>query len=314
MKISQTQLAVTAGIVILVFLFLNTQKDENLSINDREPVNAEQSSDNRFCNPECKLRWSPDFIDDFFKIKNEYTFINKEKLENDINSIHWAHSMDLMGIQTPGTFSQASWPLYLETVLPKSLLNGKTFLDIGSWDGLFSFYSEKQGAIVTSMDYCCWGGNEPHTTRHMGWKSNCCSTGDGTGYMIAHKVLKSKAKTIRLNVYDLSPEIAGTFDITFFSGVLYHLKHPLLALEQLASVTKECIIVETHVALLPPHPDSITKSYIEFYGHTELANDPSNWVGPNEQCMIDMLETVGFPKVEVIYKNHQRFVFLARRQ
>src|SRR5207302_9070500 len=53
----------------------------------------------------------------------------------------------------------------------------------------------------------------------------------------------------RMSVYDLSAESIGCFDITLALGLIYHLKHIVLALERLYEVTRELLILET--ALLP---------------------------------------------------------------
>jgi len=223
-----------------------------------------------------------------------------------MKKISWAHKINLNGYITPGGFTQFEWPNYKELVFPPELFIGKTALDIGAWDGLYSFYFEKLGATsVTAMDYCCWGGNEPRTTDKEDWKSNCCSSGDGTGFAIAYNTLKSNVKTIRLNVYDLSPEITGRFDITFFSGVLYHLKHPMLALEQVSSVTNYLMIVETHISLATIS-NSLSGDFIEIYTNRELADDPSNFCGPSKSALTKMILSVGFKRVQVVYENGPR--------
>ena len=94
-------------------------------------------------------------------------------------------------------------------------LSGKTVLDIGAWDGFFSFEFERRGAKrVLAIDTYAWdhGGLE-------------C-------FLLAHEHFKSKVEHQRLDVHDLSPQEVGTFDLVFCAGVLYHMRHPLLALER----------------------------------------------------------------------------------
>ena len=74
---------------------------------------------------------------------------------------------------------------------------------------------------------------------------------------------------------DISAERLGTFDVVLFLGVLYHLRHPLLALERVFSVTKDLLILETHVDML-----STRRSALAFYPGRELEGDMSNWWGP----------------------------------
>ena len=49
----------------------------------------------------------------------------------------------------------------------------------------------------------------------------------------AKKLLNSKVEYVVEDVCHLTPRDVGYFDIVLFFGVLYHLKHPLLALERL---------------------------------------------------------------------------------
>jgi tRNA (mo5U34)-methyltransferase len=92
---------------------------------------------------------------------------------------------------------------------------------------------------------------------------------------------------------DLRSEPVGTFDCVLFLGVLYHLKHPLYVLETLFDLTLEHLVVETHIDLVGDGRPAMV-----FYPGTEAGGDPTNWWGPNAQCVIDMLMTVGFSQVE----------------
>ena len=42
-----------------------------------------------------------------------------------------------------------------------------------------------------------------------------------------------------------------------------------------------------------------------FYPGRELANDPTNWWGPNSACVTAMLRDSGFARVE--YQQHPRY-------
>ena len=95
---------------------------------------------------------------------------------------------------------------------------GLSVLDIGAWDGFFSFECERRGASrVVAADYFSWHGS--------GW-------GTKAGFTLARDVLGSKVEDVDIDVMDLTPERVGTFDLVLFLGVLYHLRHPLLALER----------------------------------------------------------------------------------
>ena len=73
---------------------------------------------------------------------------------------------------------------------------------------------------------------------------------------------------------DLSPERVGTFDVVLFVGVLYHLRHPLLALERVASVSADLLVFDSHTAMSEER-----RPVMLFYPGTELNDDPTNWWG-----------------------------------
>lgn len=194
-----------------------------------------------------------------------------------IARVNWYHSIDLGdGVVTPGVDDTASRMAPLE--LPDDL-SGKTVLDIGAWDGVFSFEAERRGAKrVLATDSFCWSGE--------GW-------GTKEGFETARTILGSSVEDHEIDVMDLSPERVGTFDVVFFIGVLYHLRHPLLALERVASVTDGLLIIDTHTALADdPRPVGL------FYPGTELNDDPTNWWGLNPVAIEAMLRDVGFGSIE----------------
>jgi tRNA (mo5U34)-methyltransferase len=92
---------------------------------------------------------------------------------------------------------------------------------------------------------------------------------------------------------DLRSQPVGKFDCVLFLGVLYHLKHPLYVLETLFGLTLERLVVETYIDLR-----GCDRPAMVFYPGNELGKDDSNWWGPNVQCVIDMLRTAGFSRIE----------------
>ena len=84
--------------------------------------------------------------------------------------------------------------------------------------------------------------------------------------------------------------------MVLFLGVLYHMRHPLLALERMAAMTNELLVLETHVESLGTRrPVSV------FYPDSELDGDDSNWWGPNIPAVRAMLEAAGFTRVEQVF-------------
>src|SRR6266566_7945684 len=130
----------------------------------------------------------------------------------------WWHQIELApGIVTPGDDSnRMKLPILDELGLPKSL-RGRRVLDIGCSDGFFSFEAEKRGAEVLAIDFV------PETY---------------TGFATARRILGSRVAYQMDNVYNLSPERHGVFDVVLFLGVLYHLRKPLAALDAIRSVMK----------------------------------------------------------------------------
>jgi tRNA (mo5U34)-methyltransferase len=196
-----------------------------------------------------------------------------------VSAIRWYHSIDLGGgIVTPGVDDT---PYRLARVgLPASLA-GQSVLDIGAWDGFFSFEAERRGAArVVAADYFSWHGD--------GW-------GRKAGFELARRTLGSRVEDVDIDVMDLSPERLGTFDVVLFLGVLYHLRHPLLALERVASVTRGTLILETVVDMV-----GIRRPVAAFYPGRELNDDPTNWWGPNVTAVEGMLRSVGFPDIRTV--------------
>jgi tRNA (mo5U34)-methyltransferase len=183
------------------------------------------------------------------------------------------------GIVTPG---QDNSPRKLARLgLPDSLA-GKAVLDVGAWDGFFSFEAERRGAArVLATDSYCWDGSHD-------W-------GSKRGFELAREALGSKVEDRIIDVLDLAPEKIGLFDVVLFLGVLYHMKHPLLAVERVASVTREFLVLETAVDML-----NCRRAAMAFYPGDELGRDATNWCGPNPAAVVGMLKVAGFKRVEIV--------------
>ena len=223
-----------------------------------------------------------------------------QDLRSRVQALRWYHSIDLGGgVVTPGVDDSAYRLPRLD--LPASLA-GKTVLDIGAWDGFFSFEAERRGAArVVAADYYSWHGT--------GW-------GTKQGFLLARETLGSRVEDVDIDVMDLDPARIGTFDVVFFLGVLYHVRHPLLALERVASVTRELLILDTVVDML-----GIRRPAVAFYPGTELNADPTNWWAPNVPAMHGLLRSAGFDEVRTVqeppgalHRAARAVVHRARRQ
>lgn len=200
-------------------------------------------------------------------------------LREQISAIQWFHTTALgNGIITPG---KDDTPCKLKTLAMPEDLGGLSVLDIGAWDGFYSFEAERRGASrVLATDHFCWGG--------PGW-------GTKAGFDLAKKVLHSKVEELKIDVPDISPARVGTFDLVLFLGVLYHLQNPLSALERVFSVTKGRLILETLLDMTWEK-----RPVMVFYPNDELNRDPTNWWGPNAPAVEAMLKSVGFRRVEEV--------------
>ncbi len=194
---------------------------------------------------------------------------------------YWFLKMELPGgLATPGWSDpkRDKLPYY---GLPEDL-TGARVLDIGHAEGFFSFEAERRGAAeVVGIE------NYPPMAR----KFEICRAAYGSG-----------ARSYLTSVYDLNPKTFGTFDLVMFFGVLYHLRHPLLALEKIHSVCTGTLLMQTSTC-----GDRSQKPMAEFhpFGITSgpkdnPSRDPTCFWFPNIAGCIAMLQHVGFKDVQRI--------------
>ena len=150
-------------------------------------------------------------------------------------------------------------------------LTGKRVLDIGAWDGWFSFEMERRGADVMALD-----------------------SAKNTRLLEARQLLGSRIECRIGDICRTTAKDLGTFDIVLFLGVLYHVKHPVLALENVCGLTRDMACIESFVTDGDPH----AIPSMEFYETTELRGQLDNWVGPNAACLMAFCRTAGFARVD----------------
>lgn len=158
-------------------------------------------------------------------------------------------------------------------------VRGRTVLDIGAWDGFFSFEAERRGAArVLATDHFCWTG--------PGW-------GTRQGFEYAHRKFNSKVEALDIDIPDLDAKTLGRFDVVLFLGVLYHVKDPLTCIETLASLSNDQVVVETVTAM-----DHIDEPVMRYYLDAEMNLDASNFWAPNKPCLENMFREFGFTRFE----------------
>ena len=214
-----------------------------------------------------------------------------------VKALPWVHTIDLgNGIVTPG-----EWP-------PNSLVlkafdhidfTGKRVLDIGCWDGLWSFEAEKRGAAeVYATDDI--SQRTFHSTR---------------SFTLAKDALQSNVHYYPETPIERVPSFGVKFDIVLFLGVYYHLRDPVRALAILRSVLNDggLIVIEGAVYY------NRRKSFARFMYNDICRNDPSNWWIPSIKCLEEWTESSFFRKKSIyLYTNKVTdtlgwFIYAGRR-
>lgn len=226
------------------------------------------------------------------------------KILDKINSISppgWRHRIDVGGgVITPGREDSS---LELGRLQIDADLSGKRLLDIGCSDGYYSFACEQRGAQVTSIDNFT---STPNT--------------DGVnGFSIAAELLNSKAQFMDMSVYDIEA-IEGEFDIVLLINVLYHLRHPALAIDAIYSKMAKGgkLYLKTHyhqdIRVGPFGFNYRRQPMAKFYEGSELNNDPSNWWGLNRKCIEALLRSAGFSNIIKTATYRDRIYYCATKE
>lgn len=201
----------------------------------------------------------------------------------------WFHAIELLpGCYSPGPcFPDERFIEYPQT----QDLTNKTVLDIGAWDGGYTFMAEKRGGQLTAYDI----------------QDPCHS-----GFNIAKECLGSDARHIMGSVYDLSPDQHGTYDVVYYFGVFYHLFNPVKAfcninrvldngglmlfegaiLDFAYNVDKTWVSLKNEMA-------SYTSIPLTYYTSKDYWNDWSTWFVPNLKCLQEWIISAGFEVLEI---------------
>jgi len=205
----------------------------------------------------------------------------KHDLSQALARTGWYHSFELPGGQTiEGCVSLEELKRRLAGMPIPPDLAGKRVLDIGAWDGWFSFEMERRGAEVLAID--------------------CVEV---KRFRQVHEQLRSRVDYRVVDLYDLSPATAGRFDVVLFLSVLYHLRHPLLALEKVCALTSGVAIISSFITDDTRRDrDELLREIprLEFYETDELGGQLDNWCGPNLACLTAMCRAAGFARVQIL--------------
>lgn len=201
--------------------------------------------------------------------------------------LNWFHSMKLRpGVVTKGAKSPCLLASEAAAVLGPLDLAGRSLLDIGAWNGFWSFEAKRRGAgRVVALDHYTW--------RHPDFRGR-------ESFDLARAALELEVEAVEADVTALAPEDFGRFDAVLFLGVLYHLEDPLPVFRTLRELTGQVLVLETHQAMLDcPRPAMV------YYPGKELAGDETNWWGPNPALVYRLLTRAGFARV--YYQNHPAY-------
>jgi tRNA (mo5U34)-methyltransferase len=231
---------------------------------------------------------------------------SKEQLRQRIAELGpWFHNLTINGIQTApdhflGDYPSFKWAKF-KHVLPEDL-GGASVLDIGCNAGFYALEMKRRGAgRVVGID------SDPHYLRQAEFAARCSG---------------ADIELRQMSVYDVG-QLGEKFDLVIFMGVLYHLRHPLLALdllyehavgdrmlfqcmqrggEEIAELASDYDFFDTKVFEQPGYPKL-------YFVEDRYANDPTNWFIPNKAAVEAMLRSAGF----VIRANPEREVYLVER-
>jgi tRNA (mo5U34)-methyltransferase len=227
----------------------------------------------------------------------------------------WCHSIDLgLGVVTPGVKTPAFHAKELEALqLPG--LRGKSVLDIGAWDGFYSFAAEQRGAErVVALDHFVWALDWEAKNRY---KADCkrqrippqpfdripglwrFDTLPGKrGFDLARQALNSRVESVVCDLMTADVAAIGQFDVVLYLGVLYHMENPLESLRRVRQLTREVAVIETEAVAISGFEN---RPFCEFFPpKAKLSEDPTNFWAPNAAALMGLCEAASFSRVEVL--------------
>jgi tRNA (mo5U34)-methyltransferase len=216
----------------------------------------------------------------------------------------WFHNIDLGGVMTApdhflGDYPAVKWRRFADAI--PADLGGRTVLDIGCNGGFYSIQMKSRGAArVLGIDV------DPDYLRQA---------------RFAAEIVGADIEFAEMSVYDVAA-LGERFDVVLFLGVLYHLRHPLLALDLIREHVARDLFVCQSMQRGDPGEELLDADYpfsekavferpgfprLSFIEH-RYAGDNTNWWVPNRACTAAMLRSAGF----AIEANPEEEVFVCR--
>jgi tRNA (mo5U34)-methyltransferase len=214
-----------------------------------------------------------------------------------LGDVGWFHSFALSdGTCVNGTKLPAMLQAEFEAILAPLPLDGLTVLDVGAWNGAFSFEAKRRGAArVLATDMFAW--------THPVFRGL-------ERFLYVRKDTSLNIEYKSIDVPEITTATVGQFDVVLFLSVFYHMPDPRSVIKPLAEISKFWMVLETHLDL-----DEVPYPAMRYYPGSELGNDPTNWWGPNQQCIEALLVNAGF--TQIAFTRHpmapDRGIFHARK-
>jgi tRNA (mo5U34)-methyltransferase len=220
---------------------------------------------------------------------------NASRIQQRVSELgEWFHNLNLHGVSTApnhflGDYPNIKWRNFAHAI--PSDLSGRTVLDIGCNAGFYSIEMKKRGADrVVGIDF-----DEAYLAQAR----------------FAAEVNGMDIEFRQLSVYDVA-RLREKFDVVIFMGVLYHLRHPLLALDLIHEHVARDLLLFQSMQRGSGESCNTEEDYpfwrTEIFDASEFprmyfiekkyASDPTNWWIPNRACVEAMLRSSGFEVID----------------
>ena len=230
------------------------------------------------------------------------------ELQAQADAIEWYHTIDLgQGVVTKGKGVQET----MGEILPD--VSGRSVLDIGAWDGKFSFSGREErrqpggGARPLRVGYRLRGPGRllgrVHPQRDLAdqsrdetdfWRPDLPGR---RGFDLAKAALGSRVEPVVADFQKIDLDDLGQFDVVLYLGVLYHMKEPLTCLERVRAVTKEVAVIETEAL----HLEGLEhEALMQFHAGSSLRTDFGNWYVPTIEALHNLCRAAGFSEVRTV--------------
>jgi tRNA (mo5U34)-methyltransferase len=221
--------------------------------------------------------------------------LSRPEIERKVRELgKWFHNMNLQGVWTApqhflGDYPGIKWRHFAHAI--PADLHGWTVLDVGCNGGYYSIEMKRRGADrVVGVD-----SDERYLEQAR----------------FAASVSAVDIEFRKLSVYDVA-KLGERFDLVLFMGVLYHLRHPLLALDLLKEHAVGRLLVFQSLLRGSSEVGRLESDYpfleTEIFGRPDFpcmyfieqsySGDQTNWWIPNRACAEAMLRSAGFQIID----------------